>query len=502
MTEGTNMEFFNGFKWAIPKAFAPALTVCRFERGDILYDSQEAYLQPTWADVLPHLTYSLQVKYPIETRTSLNTGSTLEPDDTIKARKFNQNWHSSVELELTEYEANKKVTYIKTTQGRLYSLLWRGDIKILDITTPEPEIPQTPKEAKKELELCSQHLRQLFLESMDKPNLFLMAYDSVNETALSKYRDVAAELKRNFQVVYRLYTTEALGLDDGEYYLPTTAVACFAIDSSAPEKIRDILKETLWPVDRKPSCDFDTFLMRDKSQTATSFKLINHGLFCPSITRRYGPIKTHSFDHKPFYQYRVAVTKLKNVKDKRIVNYLQHLFTDCPNHIFTDEQTLRASKTCLKINCDLQHQESHKIVEYAKNSTTSETSRNTHTNIQKYFLENYPAAIACEIPVWLEPADFTDYHKILCTKQPITGHIDLLTYEEDKTITVWDYKPHAKRETNAAQQVLIYAIMLSARTGIPLSKISCGYFDEEVSFLFSPADVLLHHQKEKGSVLF
>lgn len=496
------MEFFNGFKWPIPKAFAPALAVCRFEIGDILYDSQEAYRQPTCSDALPHLTYSLQVKYPIATRTALNTESTLEADDTIKTGKFNQNWYSPVELELTDYENNKKVTFIKTTQGRLYSFLWKGDINILDKTTQEPEIPQTPKEAKKELELCSQHLRKVFLEGMDKPNLFLIAYDSVNETALSKYRDVDTELKRNFQVVHRVYTTQDLGLDDGDYYLPTTVVACFAIDSGAPEKIRDVLKETLWPADRKPSCDFSTFLMRDKSQTATSFKLNNHGLFCPSITRKYGEIRTHSFDHKPFYQYRVAVNKLKNVQEKRLINYLQYLFTDCPNHIFTGELTLRASKACLKINCDLQCQKSHKIIECAKNSAASETSKNAHMNIQKYFLENYPAAIACEIPVWLEPADFRDYHKILCTIQPITGHIDLLTHEEDRTITVWDYKPKAREEKNAAQQVLIYAIMLSARTGIPLSKMNCGYFDEEVSFLFSPVDALLHHKKEKGAALF
>lgn len=497
------MEFFNGFKWALPKAFAPALAVCRFERGDILYDSKEAYRQATWADVLPHLNFSFQVKYPVETRTTMTTESTSEIDDSSKTGKFNQNWFSPVELELTDYKNNKTVTFIKTTQGRLYSFLWKGNINVLDITTQEPEIPQTPKEAKKELELCSQNLRKVFMEDMDKPNLFLIAYDSVNETALSKVREIETELRRNFQATPKLYTTEEIGLDDGDYYLPTTVVECFAIDSGAPEKIRDVLKETLWPVDRKPSCDFNTFLMRDKSQMSTSFKLLNHGLFCPSITRKYGNIRTHSFDHKSFYQYRVAVTKLKNIQEKRLVNYLQYLFTDCPNHIFTDEQALRASKTCLKIHCDLKCQQNHSIIDYAKNSMASETSKNSHMNIQKYFLENYPAALACEIPVWLEPADFKDYHKVFCTKQFITGHIDLLTHEADKkTFTVWDYKPNAIGEKNAAQQVLMYAIMLSARTGIPLSKLNCGYFDEFVSYIFRPVEVLLNHKKANGAALF
>jgi hypothetical protein len=37
------MDFFPKFKWAVPHAFGDALAACRFEQGDILYDTLMAY---------------------------------------------------------------------------------------------------------------------------------------------------------------------------------------------------------------------------------------------------------------------------------------------------------------------------------------------------------------------------------------------------------------------------------------------------------------------------
>ena len=51
---------------------------------------------------------------------------------------------------------------------------------------------------------------------------------------------------------------------------------------------------------------------------------------------------------------------------------------------------------------------------------------------------------------------------------------------------VWDYKPNAQKEKYAKCQTLFYAIMLSKRTGIPLERFRCGYFDEKTAFVFKP----------------
>ena len=37
------MELLSGFTWPVPRAFASAVSACRFEQGDVLYDAASAY---------------------------------------------------------------------------------------------------------------------------------------------------------------------------------------------------------------------------------------------------------------------------------------------------------------------------------------------------------------------------------------------------------------------------------------------------------------------------
>jgi hypothetical protein len=45
------MEFFPGFKWAVSSAFSEPLGACRFEQGDLLYDTPDAY-KGEWREAL------------------------------------------------------------------------------------------------------------------------------------------------------------------------------------------------------------------------------------------------------------------------------------------------------------------------------------------------------------------------------------------------------------------------------------------------------------------
>ena len=111
--------------------------------------------------------------------------------------------------------------------------------------------------------------------------------------------------------------------------------------------------------------------------------------------------------------------------------------------------------------------------------------KSRHENVEKYFLLNDPKSIACEIPVWIEPVELSDYRDVFHTKEPLTGHIDLVRYEGQK-IAVWDYKPKAAKEVTATTQVFLYALMLSVRTGISFNRFICGYFDEKDLYVFNP----------------
>lgn len=57
------MEFFSNFTWAVPHAFSDAVGLCRFEEGDMLYDTAKAY-EGEWGDAVKYINHSLQVRYP------------------------------------------------------------------------------------------------------------------------------------------------------------------------------------------------------------------------------------------------------------------------------------------------------------------------------------------------------------------------------------------------------------------------------------------------------
>jgi len=50
--------------------------------------------------------------------------------------------------------------------------------------------------------------------------------------------------------------------------------------------------------------------------------------------------------------------------------------------------------------------------------------------------------------------------------------------------TILDYKPDASHEKTVIDQLLLYAIALSRRTGIHLRQIQCAWFDEKNYYRF------------------
>ena len=85
--------------------------------------------------------------------------------------------------------------------------------------------------------------------------------------------------------------------------------------------------------------------------------------------------------------------------------------------------------------------------------------------------------------------ELKDYEQVFLTKDILTGHIDILRYENDGQVGIWDYKPESLKEQNAKIQIFLYAIMLSIRTGVCLKNVICGYFDESDIFFFEPYQV-------------
>lgn len=201
-------------------------------------------------------------------------------------------------------------------------------------------------------------------------------------------------------------------------------------------------------------------------------------------------IKHKSFDHKGgWYHYRIHALKMSELcKDILfpLRKYLEDMFEQCPHDYFQIGPRSSALKFQLD-NLNIKHAKHHDLCDWTKLGLEKYNERyNTaHSQVQVFMLENDDKTIAAEVPLWLEPIEAEFYQSIFRTKDPLTGHIDLLRVE-DSRIWVLDYKPNAHMEKFAATQVYFYALMLSKRTKIPIEKFRCGYFDLNDCYLFKP----------------
>ena len=149
---------------------------------------------------------------------------------------------------------------------------------------------------------------ELCKEKMGKPNMFIIPCDPGSQRPPAYFEKLLSSLKKDFSVhVFELSPTKC------DLFIPADqqhsfSFQCIAIDSGKSEKIRDIIKEVLWPIndDTEESPSIRTVLSTCERPTPEPFKLSEYGTFVPYKSRKFGDIRTHSFHHKPvFYRYRV-----------------------------------------------------------------------------------------------------------------------------------------------------------------------------------------------------
>lgn len=195
-----------------------------------------------------------------------------------------------------------------------------------------------------------------------------------------------------------------------------------------------------------------------------------------------------SFKHGWWYHYRIHDAKSKVLCSNGLspINfYLRSVMKNCPDEYFNKGP--RSSQLKMKFDFDIAQVNGHEVSDLARIGLEQDKYTTAHTNVQMCMLQNDAKTISMEVPIWLLSSEFADFTHFFNTTDALTGHIDVLRIEDD-LVWVWDYKPNAYKEKYASTQVNFYAIMLSERTGIPLSKFRCGYFDDEDAFMFKPLD--------------
>ncbi|MGV8150432.1 MAG: PD-(D/E)XK nuclease family protein [Candidatus Woesearchaeota archaeon] len=167
-------------------------------------------------------------------------------------------------------------------------------------------------------------------------------------------------------------------------------------------------------------------------------------------------------------------------------NYLVDVRDNCPDEYF--QKGPRGSGLKFNLDLDIRHVKGHEVSELARLGLADPKFKTAHSNVQMFMLQNDNNTISIEVPIWLLDKELPSYMQLFDSTDPLTGHIDALRIEDDK-VWIWDYKPNARKEKFASTQTNFYALMLSKRTGVPLEKFRCGYFDDEDAYVFRPVAI-------------
>ncbi len=196
-------------------------------------------------------------------------------------------------------------------------------------------------------------------------------------------------------------------------------------------------------------------------------------------------IKHKSFKHGWFYHYRVHEAKTAQLCRNgfgSLQQYLVEMFNGCPDEKFSVGP--RSSSLRFPVKAAVKEASGHEVCSLARAGLAWGRYKTGHSNVQVFMLEQDAKSLAVEVPLWMDEREHS-FMGHFTEPGPLTGHIDVLRVEDGKVV-VWDYKPKAAKEKYASTQTYAYALMLAQRTGIPLTKFRCGWFDEQDAYLFQP----------------
>lgn len=219
--------YFEGFSWAIPRAFSDALNSCLFEEGDLLYDTAGAYESNV------HKT-AIQVRYPERMTGGRNS----------EAGVFESNWGTTVKVEVYEEGVPTSEKLIQSTQGQLYTALWKGSLSYLTDETVPP-VPKRIKDLTRSVEAATEKARRI---GRGNP-VFAMPYDAVNPVSRQKLDGMSSAFHEDEQVAVQFLSLQEAEVPNWVEFAPTLQVALFITKKLSANQLTDRVKQVLY----KPS---------------------------------------------------------------------------------------------------------------------------------------------------------------------------------------------------------------------------------------------------------
>ena len=268
--EDLDKENFTSFSWALPLAFSEPLCFCRFEEGDVIYDTHNAYIG-TWAESLKHISYSIQINFPpraVQKKLDKNFDSVQKKSDKDSDSVFANNWRQTVTFSLTNYKT-EEIKEIKTIQGKLYSFLWKGGFSFFE-NNKEVSIPIQALKSIEFLKESELYFKTIAVSKLQNPDIFIMPYDRSNSLLKNKFNKVNSCLSNDFDEKYIIFDRANKFINQTKQeFIPTLQFVCFAVSSDIPLKIEESLKKALYTPSENKKTKKDRFLLK------------RHGLFIP-----------------------------------------------------------------------------------------------------------------------------------------------------------------------------------------------------------------------------
>lgn len=244
-------NYFSEFKWALPISFSDALLKCLFNVGDILYDNKKAY-ELNWGDALLYLDNSIQVK---SISSIVYEGIEVNPDST-----FYENWETEITFDLISYPS-MKVDKIVTTQGSLYSFLWKGDKDFIFNKFRNISKPLLIKSITKNI---SKYIPKILQNSKNSDYLFIYPINIANQFYFEKERKIEKAFKsydKTISFVLKKYPPSIFDKYLADQICPTIRFNVFEINGSETI-IHSALKEALYIPSKNKKSDKEYFRLK------------------------------------------------------------------------------------------------------------------------------------------------------------------------------------------------------------------------------------------------
>jgi len=236
----SQLEFYPGFAWAVPRAFAAAVHACRFEQGDVLYSDPAAY-SARGRKKRPAQFHIQVLDPPRTTRALAGSG---------EGQRFFSNWESLVRFEWKDYRSGDVAEH-SSTQGQLFTCLWKGDADVLlGDRVRALERPLLLRDLQSRLdEFADGVVQRLAVGGKKTPEprqLFVSAVDQSSDASRVKAQSIVSALRAQFDIEVDAFRPVDLASEAGERFHPALVVVSLTVKNDSAVELEGVLREVLY----------------------------------------------------------------------------------------------------------------------------------------------------------------------------------------------------------------------------------------------------------------